>query len=261
MVKIINLEKKLSERLANRFLRTLTGMNTNAKEIAGRYYNLMLENPEFAIENLPEFIESVRDINPNRSYVEAVAGGPNHDWTAPMLDIIGVMYPSLDRNLRKKALSKCFNFLDFLNYFESQNHVALINEPHLVADIVINNQWYWCGHEMCSDLLQKYTDWPNFLEHMDLMRSEFWLAYTITKPKYSSLEIRYNFYKQFPDLMDRTKYAIAAISYVTAQKRAIEQNKDFNPEAIDLSAYDPLLHQDIRNKMQEKKWIDLNSND
>lgn len=77
---------------AEDIIRIFTNMNVKAKKIAEDFSQLMVNNPSLAIQELPDFLKKVRDINKHRAY-EAVAGGPNHDWTGPILDIIGIMYP------------------------------------------------------------------------------------------------------------------------------------------------------------------------
>ncbi len=218
----------------------------------------MIEDPSDAIKRLPDFLNKARNINPERSFVEAVAGGPNHDWTAPMLDIIGMVYPSMDKELRKKGLLQCLGFLDMLNYFNSQDNVELINEPWLAADIVINRPLYWCGYGQYCNLLSHNKRWEEVSEKRISARSEFWLSIAVSRPKYSSLEVRMKYYKEYPDIMDRTMDAIAGISYT----HAVHANQNENIAIEDyikksLSKYDPLLHESIREKMKEKKWIEL----
>lgn len=237
-------------------------MNVRANEVANSYLQLMLENPILAIRQLPKFIEQARDINEGgaRGFVEAVAGGPNYDWTAPMLDIIGIVYPELDKESRKEGLLGCLGFLDRLNYFNSQNNVELINEPWLVADIIINRGLYWCGYAQYCDLLERCKKWPDFQKEIKSARSEFWLSLAVVQPECSSLEVRANYYKQFSGLIDRTQDAIAAMTFNHAQdanKRDGTSIEGYIEKS--LSKYDVLLHEAIRRKMKEEKWIRLNN--
>ena len=75
------------------------------------------------------------------------------------------------------------------------------------------------------------------------------------------MEIRTKFYKEFPNLIDRAQDAIAALTFNHAQNA---NKRDGTPveEYIDesLSKYDPILHNKIRKKMGEKKWIRIDPN-
>ncbi|MBU1202354.1 MAG: hypothetical protein KJ583_06555 [Nanoarchaeota archaeon] len=258
MVKIIDIQDVCREKLLDKLISGFEKLNKNASVIIDEYYRLVLENPLEAVEKLPFFIDKVRNVNPNNSFVEAVAGGPNHDWTAPMLDTLGIIYPTLERSVREVGLIKSLSFLDELNYFNAQNNVELISEPWLVRDIIVSRPMYWCGYKQYCDLLEENKKWSEFSGHIQSAKSEFWMALAVTRPKYSSLEIRANFYKEFPDLIDRTKDAIAAIIYENA-KIANEREGKLVDEYIDeqLLKYDSVFHNDIRKKMNEKKWIKI----
>ncbi len=252
---LLDFEKAYRERMVSKLMNQLGTMYQQANGVANDYYQLILKNPEEAIQRLPEFIERARDINPVRAY-EAMAGGPNHDWTGPMLDILGIVYPELEKDAREKGLRQCMNFLDGLNSFYSQNHVELINDPWLASDIVITRPLYWCGYKQYCDLAEQNKSWKDFSEKMNSARSAFWLAMAITHPEYASLEVRKNFHETFPTLMDRTKDAIAAMVAVYGGRKAEREGLEL-ADCIEerLAKHDPMLYDNIRAKIEEKKWI------
>src|SRR3989344_970605 len=253
---VINFEEEARKRQVDKMILTMGGMNYDARNIAGSYYQLMLEDPLKAIKELSLYIDKARDINP--SGIEAMAGGPNFSWTAPLLDILGVAYPILDKNARRECLTQCLYFLSDLNSFNAQNNVERINEPWLVADIVISRGLYWWGYEEYPESLSKHPTWADFYQHIESAKSAFWLALAITRPKYSSLEIRTKFYKQFPSLIDRTSDAIAAIIFNSAENANKESGTPMESSIKErLSKYDPVLHGVIKAKIQEEKWIKL----
>ena len=228
-------------------------MYRQAREVADEYYQLMLENPEEAIQKLPEFIDKAR--GSTKGY-DSMAGGPNHDWTSHMLDILGIVYPGLERDMRENGLKRCMNFLDGLNYVNSQDNVSLINEPWLASDIVITRPLYWCGYTQYCELAEQNKSWKDFSEKLKYVRSAFWLAMAITHPEYASLEVRKNFQEQFPRLMDRTKDALAAMAAVYGGRKAEREGLEVDACIEErLAKHDPLLHDDIRKKIEEKKWI------
>ena len=60
-------------------------------------------------------------------------------------------------------------------------------------------------------------------------------------------------------LMDRTKDTIAAMVSVWGTNDSTKQNQGSIEECINkrLNDYDPILHDVIRRKMEEKQWIVL----
>lgn len=256
--KLLDFEKPYRERVINSIVNEIGSWNKNADQIGEVYAKLMNENPRQAIRDLSKFIDQARDINPERSFVEAIAGGPNHDWTAPMLDIVGTVYPSLEKDVRKEALHNCLDFLDGLRYDYSQNHVELINEPWLVGDIVITRPLYWCGFQDYCDLLAKHKTWKDTYPEMKNAKSAFWLAMAVVRTEFASDEVKERFYRLFPTLTDRTLDAIAGITY---EHSVLELKEDGTPleQNIEqrLFKYDHRFHTDIRRKIEERKWLKL----
>lgn len=257
MGELLDFEKPFRERMVGRLMEQCGTMNQQAGVVANGYFELMMKDPTKAIQRLPEFIERARDINPVRGY-ESMAGGPNQDWIGPLFNIVGTVYPALDRTAREQGLRQCMNFLDGLNYSYSQNHVELINEPWLASDIVITRPLYWCGYEHYCNVAKQNKSWKNFSGTMKSAKSAFWLAMAVTHPEYASLEVRKNFYEQFPTLMDRTKDALAAMAAVYGGRKAEKEGLELEVCIGErLATHDPLLHEDIRAKIEEKKWIVL----
>lgn len=258
MAEILRFENHYQKRLVDKIVDTIGDWYGQAEEVAQSYSKLMAENPTLAIAQLPAFINKAREINPGGRWVETIAGGPNQDWTAPMLDIVGVVYPVLDKSVRREALLKCLGYLDGLNYFNSQNHVELINEPWLVGDIVINRPLYWCGFQEYCDLLQKHKTWKELYPQLLHTRSAFWLAMGVVRTEFASDEVKDNFYRVFPSLTDRTLDAIAGITHVHAEH---ESRKEGTPMKQNIESrlfkYGRRFHGDIIRKMTEGKWVSL----
>lgn len=258
MPELLQFEAFARKKKIDQWMEVMGGWWEKADQVAEEYRGLITTDPKLAIKQLPDFLDKARDINPERSFVEAVAGGPNPDWTAPLIDIIGAVYPSLDKQTRKEALSVSLNFLDVLNYFNSQQNVELINEPWLVSDIVINRPLYWCGFKKYCNLLEKNPTWESFYPHLKSVRSAFWLGMAVSRTKYASEPVQTNFYRMFPTLMDRTQDAIAAIIFVNAQNDYLEEDTPII-QSIESSLfkYDPRLYKGIVKKIEERKWVDL----
>jgi len=252
---LISFEGKRSWIQIKRFF---TGIGEQASSIASEYQSLMLNDPRRAIGELNSFLDRVRNINNGRGW-ESFCGGPNDDVTVPLLNIVGSLYPHLDRPSKTEGLRQCLGYLDRLNYFYSQNNVVRIDEPLLVRDIVISSRGlYWCGYEKYLKILDQNGSWSDFYPHIQQADSEFWLALAVTRPKHASLEVRTRFYKMFPSLMDRTLDAISGITYEESSRCHEKEGKTLEEDVnASLEMYDVNLHDRMRQKMSEKSWINL----
>jgi len=252
---VLDFEQPFRERMLGNVIGDMGKMFQQAGDIAEEYQQLMRQYPNEAIDKLPEFIDRIRDINPERAY-ESLAGGPCEKWIGPVLNIFGEVYPELNRESRKKGLKLCINFLDDLRYDYAQNKLEVIQEPWLATDIVITRPIYWCGYKEYCDFADTHQKWKDFSKGIGSVKSAFWLAMGVVQHKHTSLEVRQNFYERYPVLMERTKDAIAAMAAVYGGRKAVKENISVD-EGIDkwLNGVDSLLYNDIRTKIEEKKWI------
>ncbi len=263
---LIDFEKAVKERYVRKLeainkcsfddvISQLALIERRASEVICEYYQLMLQNPNQVVLRLPEFIEKVREANPQR-YYESLAGGPKPEWTGSLLDILGMIYPSLERDERESGLKQCLYFLDSIRSDYAANQVELINDPWLAADIVITRPVYWCGYKEYANFALENKTWKSFSKKMNCTGSYFWLAMAVTHPEYTSLDVRKNFYEQYPILMDRTKDAIAAMVAVYGGRKVAREGLELEVCINErLVKHDSLLHDDIRLKIDEKKWV------
>ena len=257
-------ERKASEILGEEtdrlsgLLSQFSGLYSKADGIAEQYALEMKQDPERALEKFHEAMEAVRNVNPNRAFAEAACRGPNQDWTAPILNAVGLMYPSLDRDLRQKALAKGIGFLDGLNSTVSQDNIEQVNEPWLAADILINRPYYWPGFQWYIDFFAKNKSWDDVARESEKVRSDFWMVFTALRPKYSTLPLRQKIYSSFPGVVDRTLDAIAALIHDHSEH---DSRKGYRPyeDGVKgrLAKYDPQFHAAINEKIAEAKWIRL----
>ena len=255
MGEVIDFTEQKFKRQAKKFVEQISSLYDMASELSEEYSQLLSQDPKKSIEMLPIFIKRLREVNPEPG-MEALSGGPNQDWIAPLFNVLGGIYPFIERDARKEGLIQCLNYLDGLRYDYSQNHVELIHEPWLVGDILVNRNLYWCGFKRPTEILAKSRTWKDFLKNKG--ESDFFLTLAITCPEYSSLEVRKNFYKEFPEMLDRTEDGIAALTYENSENESKKTGEDIQL-LIDrrMIKYDPLLHNDIRRKIEERKWIKL----
>ncbi len=257
MGECIDIRARWQEKSLKEALGAIDGLYARAEGIVEEYELLMEDDPLFANRRLLEYIRKARDVNPEPAY-ETMAGGPNQDWIAPLFNTLGTVYPYLEHQTRKEGLGLVLGYLDGLRYDYSQNHMELIHEPWLFSDIIINRWLYWPGFEREARLLAENRTWNGFQRHMSTAKSQFLLTFAVMKPKHSSLEVRTAFYKEFPDLVDRTMDGVAAImndeAFHEEEERGITYEEALLPH---LNKNDPLLHEAIRAKIKEAKWITL----
>lgn len=258
MGELLSFEEHREQRLIASLVSQIGDLYGKADEVAFEFSQCMEDDPISAITLLPTFIRRARDVNPDAGYMETLAGGPNHDWIAPLLNIVGVIYPELELEPRTQALKLCLNYFDGLNYDYVQNHVELLNEPWLVGDIVINRWLYNCGYKEYIDLLEQNKTWKNLIPHLPNVKSAFWLAYTIVHTGYASPEIKRHFYKTYPTLTDRTLDTIAGRIATNAQHETTREGSDLQDNIEKrLFRYDNRFYHDLVRKIDEKKWIIL----
>lgn len=255
---IADFNERLRRKTFSDAINEMGGMYEQASEIYGEYLHLMQQNQIEAVKRLLEFVGKSRRIN-NLAY-EGWAGGPNQDWIAPLFNVLGAVYPDLSKEARRMGLERIMNYLDGLRYDYSQNHVELIDDSWLFADIVGNRPLYFPGVESYANLFEKHKTWAELSANLKYIKSPFLFSLTITLPEYTSLDIRTNFYKRFPDSVDRTADGIVArIALIGIQHKKLEGEKLCEYVEIHFKDYDPLIHDKLRAKFKEEKWVALDS--
>ncbi len=184
------------------------------------FVELAHTDPERAIREFPQYLEKVLSSG-NNLFRGMMCGGPAPEATAPLLNILGSFYPKLPKPVREQGLKQALNFLNGLNYSNSQDNVALIQEPWLVGDIVINMPLYWSGYDEYRKLgeVQTWEDFErNFISEKDGQaylnaRSFAWLSYALSRVEFAPQADRARrvFAEIFTDEVDRTKDFIAGL--------------------------------------------------
>lgn len=134
--------------------------------------------------------------------------------------------------------------------------MAYINDAWLASDVIINSKFlYWPGYaEYVKDL--KGKSWQEFEPVFNNAKSSFFASYAILDNRYSSPELRSVFYEARPVLVDRALDGIAA---VIANRAALVSGHDNVPldEVMreELSLFDECLHDKIKVKIKEEKWV------
>lgn len=231
------------------------------------FEELASQSPEEAVKKFPEFLERILGEG-NGFFSGKMAGGPYPPATIPLFNTIGSIYPKLSKPLREIALQKVMSFLNRQNYIFSQEYVEGIHEPWLCGDIIADSQFlYWPGYKQYSDKLQGKVVWSDlegdiigadekgnkFLN----VQSDFWFAYTVGRAS-TSEHIRKSLTQEFPDLVERTKDATAAIIAVESAHPVAKKktSNTFAQEArTHLNHYAPEWQEDLVKKINERNWV------
>lgn len=252
---LIDINPLLQKQRICQIINEMENMYGKAGEIMHEYTSLMQRDFSEGLKQFPSFLYKVRNIN-NLSY-EALAGGPNHDWTCPLINIVGNLYSILKEEERTRAAKIVLNYLDGINSDYAQNHVERIHEPWLVRDIVINRWLYWPGFEEYSFFLKENPTQKEFRERVDTAKSKAWFSLAVMYSKGEvTLDLRQSFYKDFPNLVDRTLDFIAARikhgAETFAERKGISQDIYVEEHLQD---YDISLHFKIKEKIAKAKWV------
>lgn len=235
----------------------ILGEEETAKKVAYDFEKSFFNNSKKAISVVKEYINNAKNSTPGSAY-DSLVGGPSPERIAPLFNTFGALYPCLDREGRKKILCECDSYLGSLNYMRAQDLVALIDEPWLASDIVVNSNYlYWPGYKQYADVLDKCETFDDFQPYFDKAKSSFFAAYAITRKNVDS-EIRKDFYNKYPILLDRTLDGIAAILNFRAYYFSKRDNTSYDEELNDfMKRVHEYVHEKILIKIKEEKWIFL----
>lgn len=113
--------------------------------------NHLQENPERAGEIVSD--EYRNRLNDFRSREGSAYVEPGEDVALPVVNAVGEVYDSLNREQKNEALASVLSNFDRVKYNVAQRYVSGIDEPMLVADISIARDWYWSGLDFVDGLI------------------------------------------------------------------------------------------------------------
>lgn len=258
--KLLSFEDAQRKRVSRAITTNLKDQYGRAGVVAEEFAEVLSEDPLNSIRLLPSFLARARGVVRDRAFVEAIAGGPNPDFTAPIINLVGVIYPGLPRDARREALSLVLNgFLDTLNSRYASEQVASMDEPWLIADIIISRGGlYMPPWQEYLDLLAKYPNWKELYPNLSRVRSAFFLSFAVAQNN-STPEIQDNYSRVFPSLWNRTLDAIAAFTHVSATRDSRRESSTTYEHGIEqrLFRYHPPSRVAILTKIKHENWIHL----
>jgi hypothetical protein len=253
MGQVINLGEERRKRAFDRVVGQIGGMYQQAESIINEYIEEVLQDPRKAFNKLPKYLERVDGTNN-----PMLGCDPNFDWSVPMFNMVGAVYPELEKEGRELGLRKILNYLDGINNVRVQPFIERMHEPWLVGDILVSRWIYWPGCKVDARKIEKASEWSELESDFNSTLSQFFFAFSVIAVDWtgSTLGVRQSFYEKEPDLTDRTLDTIAAMTYLGAfddiERKNIPLEVGIEKR---IKTYDTYFHDEIRNKMKEEKWI------
>lgn len=253
---IVHAEQSFRQKQTERLIQDLSELYGNAGDNWNQFVAVAEVNLSEAIRCMPEFIDRARNVNPNRAFGEALAGGPNPDWIVLLMNVLGDYYEYLERDEREQVLRHCLKYFDGLNFLYSQNHVELLSSPFLITDIVISRWLYWPGLSRPRKFLQGAIMEDLASKDQDVL-SSFWVCLAVIwNDDGVTLPMRQWYYKNHPEIVEKTLSFAAAHTYFCA-KGKVKEGEDLGLYITSTlnKVYDPLLHHRIREKIHKEDWV------
>lgn len=176
-----------------------------------------------------------------------------------LYNVIGSIYPLLNRNQRDDVVRVHLNQFDRLNYSAvNLNHTPNIREPMLLADITIARPLYWPGLEDEKAIwegknnfteLEKEIMVENGLFDPNKVKSDFLVAYAIMRKDFTQFGEDYVKVAN-QDFLNRVIKGIVALRFARAKEEEIEDNKNRLYELLPKA-----IHDRIEPLRQERDWI------
>lgn len=265
------------EGLAKDLNRAFDAHSVSALIFVAPFAEMLVSNPDKAIDMIPQvYNEALNDAyGKNRSYVEALAGGPMETIPWALYNSVGEVYPNLTRFQRDRALKHILSILDKRNYMEVNGaigvgHTTGIREPLLLSDIAIIYPLYWPGLDEGRVLIKEASNFFDFqkefidsnglfvrgkVEGDPILRrgvnSDFVMAYSLLRADICDFGESYIRIAN-PGFLERTLKGIVAMRFARAtDEEKIEQGrkrlKELLPESV---------HNRIEPLRQERDWVD-----
>lgn len=196
----------------------------------------------------------------HRAFVESHAGGPMETVPSAVYNVVGDVYPRLEKHQREAALRQILNILDGMNnLYVQDSHTRFIREPLLLADIVLCRRAYWPGIEDGIALMRHYSSFDELraatmddkgLFRRNTVASDFLSAVALMHGKYSSWGESYVSVAN-PSFLDRVYKGVVALDFGRPTGEEIASVR---------AKFDKVWPLKFREKLdgllQERDWVD-----
>lgn len=264
---VISLDQKIRERQVGSIMDGFSNMYAAAADVAQEYFELMEKDTATALGQLGLYLAKVRKVTAPEgmsvSYLDAISGGPNQDYTAPIINIAASHYAEAPKETRLEVLSTQLAFLDRMNNIYAARHVGYVQDPTLLGDIINNRSLYWPFLDEELDFLESQPNEQQFREFADKCRSVGLLGYAIVATDSASLPIRHAFRENSPQLLDGVLDMAAGRVFHRGAQAAHEDNTSIIDEIekrLQGGTFDPQYHEVIRQKIADANWVHKSPN-
>ncbi len=264
---VISLDQKIRERQVNSIMNSFSDIYDAARDVAQEYHELMERDPTTALGQLGLYLSRVRVATTpegmSTSYIDAISGGPNQDFTAPIIDIAASRYAEASKETRLEVLNTQLAFLDRMNNIYAARHVGYVQDPTLLGDIINNRSLYWPFLDAELDFLESQPTERQFYEFSDRCRSIGLLGYAIVATDSASLPLRHLFRESSPQLLNGVLNMAAGRIFHRAARAAHEDGIPIIDEIekrLQEGTFDPQYHEVIRQKIADANWVHKSPN-
>jgi hypothetical protein len=196
-----------------------------------------------------------------RGFVEAIAGGPHEAVPSAVYNVVGEVYPYLERPQKDRALRKVLDCMDGINSAYVQiSHTPYIREPLLLSDIQIVRWIYWPGLHDEKHLWKDKNDFfeikdklidENGMFRRNIVRSDFLVAYALLRKRTGNFGEEYARASN-PEFLERVMKGIVAMRFAHAENEEdVIEGKRRLEELLPVS-----LHSRIEPLRLERDWVD-----
>ena len=176
-----------------------------------------------------------------------------------LYNVVGSIYPLLDRRQRNEVVGAHLNQFDGLNYLAvNSNHTPNIREPLLLADITIVRPLYWPGlHDekhlwdgkvSFAELEKEIMDEKGLFDPSKV-RSDFLVAYALMRKDFTSFGEDYAKTAN-PEFLNRVVKGIVALRFARTKTEEIEKGRNRLYELLP-----KIVHGRIEDLRKEADWI------
>lgn len=264
---VISLDQKLRERQLSSIMSGFSDMYAAADDVAQEYYELMERDATAALGQIGLYLAKAREATTpedmSSSYIDAISGGPNQDYTAPIINIAASHYPEASKETRLEVLNAQLRFLDRMNNIYAARHVGYVQDPTLLGDIINNRSLYWPFLDAELDFLESQPNERQFYEFTDKCRSIGLLGYAIVATDSASLPIRRLFQESSPELLSGVLNMAAGRIFHRSAMAAHEDGISIVDEIekrLEKGTFDPQYHERIRQNIANANWVHKSPN-
>ena len=199
------------------------------------------------------------DLVSGKKYERVQGIGDDFIPDSDLYNVVGAIYPLLDRRQRNEAIRAHLNQFDRLNYLAvNSNHTPNIIEPLLLTDITTARPLYWPGLNDEKHLwggkesfveLEREIMAENGLFDPSKVKSDFLVAYALMRNDFTKFGDDYVKVAN-PEFLDRVMKGIVALRFARTKDEEIDSGRNRLYELLPKA-----VHDRIEPLRQQADWV------